>query len=202
MWLGASLMALGACSGGEDGPPTTLSGFDAEFMDLAEDTAGLSVTDPAMLPTAGSAAYEGVIRITASEASRIPDQMSGTLDLAVDFSSDALTGEATNFEISDEEDSLGLEGSLTVSGNISRDPAAENGMLAYINGSLDYEDPPGRETEGRLSIDGTLSGEFLGQDGEAIRGTVSGDIEELTVPDYIAPGQTSATLEGDFIVER
>ncbi len=44
-------------------------------------------------------------------------------------------------------------------------------------------------------MDGTLGGDLLGEDGEVIRGDVSGTIANLNAPN-------DGSLGGDFIVER
>jgi hypothetical protein len=198
--MGAGLVALGACSDGGDGggPPTTLAGYDAEFAELAEDAAGLAPTDPAMLPTSGAAGYEGVIRIEAPSETAAPQRMSGTLDLAVDFGSGGITGEAGDFVTYSNgvDEEVVMEGSLAVTGDVTRDPSAGDGMLADIDGVLAIETDPNMEDEGEYRIDGTLGGEFLGEDAEVIQGNVSGTVQTLNAPTDPRP------IGGDFVVER
>ncbi len=196
VWMGAGLAALGACSDGDDGsgPPTTLAGYDAEFAELAEDAAGLAPTDPAMLPTTGSADYEGVIRLVPGADAFAPERMNGTLDLAVDFGSGAIAGEATDFVTTSGGDEVVMEGSLAVTGDLAGDPSGDD-VLADIEGLIRIDTRPDEDDEGDFFVDGTLGGDFLGENGEVIRGDVSGTIANLNAP---SPG----ALGGDFIVER
>lgn len=197
VWMGASLGALGACSdGGGDRPPTTLAGYDAEFAQLAEDAAGFAPTDPASLPTTGSADYEGVVRIDASDAIFGPDRISGTLDLGVDFGSGEIAGEATDFVTTSGGDEVVMQGSLAVSGDLTRDPSATDGVVADMTGLLEIETDPDLEDEGRFGVDGTLRGDFLGENGQVIQGDVSGTIQNVDAPFGPEP------IGGDFIVER
>jgi hypothetical protein len=196
-WMGASLVALGACSdgGGGDGPPTTLAGYDAEFAKLAEDAVGLAPTDLATLPITGSADYEGVIRLDTGDVQAAPERMSGTLDLALDFGSGAITGEATDFVTTSGSDEVPMQGSLAVTGDVTRDPSAEDDVLADIEGLIRVDTDPDLEDEGDYYVDGTLGGDFLGEDGEVIAGDVSGRLGVAGTP-------YSGEIGGDFIVER
>ena len=185
-------MALSACSdGSSDGSPDGLAGFDAEFADLASAADGLAPTDTSTLPTSGSADYEGVIRLTSPVGGIVPDAMSGTLGLVLDFGSGAITGEATDFVKDDDES---LEGSLDVSGDFTRDPGAANDLVAGINGLI-YVDTGPVEDEGQWFVTGTLQGDFLGEDGQVVRGDVSAEAgDPLFGPDE--------PIDGDFIAER
>ncbi len=89
-----------------------------------------------------------------------------------------------------------MQGSLAVTGDVSRDPSAEDDVLADIEGLIRIDTDPDLEDEGDFLVDGTLGGDFLGEDGEVIRGDVSGTVENLN---GLAGPQP---IGGDFIVGR
>lgn len=201
VWMGASLLALGACSdgGGDDGDgsPDNLAGYDAEFAELVADADGLAPTDPSTLPTTGSADYEGVIRMAADpDAPAPPNPMSGTLDMALDFETGAITGEATDFVTygDDPDEAVSMDGSLVVAGAITRDPNASDAMTADIDGSVQVNADSGGD-EGSYRVDGVLRGDLLGEDGQVVGGNVSGTV-------YTEDSPYSAELDGDFIAAR
>ncbi len=87
-----------------------------------------------------------------------------------------------------------MEGSLAVTGDLAGDPSGDD-VLADIEGLIRIDTRPDEDDEGDFFVDGTLGGDFLGENGEVIRGDVSGTIANLNAP---SPG----ALGGDFIVER
>jgi hypothetical protein len=68
--------------------------------------------------------------------------MSGTLDLALDFGSGAITGEATDFVTTSAGEEVVMEGSLAVTGGLAGDPSGDD-VLADIEGLIRIDTDPG-----------------------------------------------------------
>ncbi len=115
--VGASGAALSACgSSGGDGPdPLTFAELAAEEDILRNDTGGLTVVEPMNLPdgpTAGSATYNGTLGFILDENGADEVQFLSDLTLTANFVADTISGNASNFVDSSEEQytgSLSLE---------------------------------------------------------------------------------------------
>lgn len=170
LFLGSALF-LSACGGsGTSGGPSfnTLSSSGNRLIDQYGTAAE---TDVANMPTSGSATYKGVAAYSSdySDAASILEY-AGTLselELTADFANSSISGRSYNFKNLDA--TTTVEGQINVSGAITGNTfnatVSGNTEESYLNQSAN------------VSYDGTASGEFVGTDAEAIRGTgsVTGD---------------------------
>lgn len=175
-WIGA-LAAAGlvtGCSDGGSGSDANASPTYGELSDqagaLEDRTENLPLTDPSVLPTSGSASYDGVIGLVSDGAGGAPEDFAGELTLNVDFRRDDLSGQATNFVTAGEER---LDGTLAITGgDIARgtDPELEPTYAFDMGGTLS-------DTDGDdYRVDATGVGAFLGEDAEATFGFVGGEM--------------------------
>ncbi|WP_386681257.1 hypothetical protein [Loktanella sp. R86503] len=162
---GVMLLCLAGCGGGGGGDAMTPAQIDGQI-------GGQDVSDPALLPTAGRASYDGYMRAalpTGEDGARV--QYLADLTLAVNFGAgfDQIRGQASGFEA---QDGVPLAGRLAITdGAIYRgtDSSAAYSFDADLDGTLSG----GGES---YTIDASLDGEFVGQTQTAVRGLVFGDM--------------------------
>ena len=177
-----TILMLAACASAGDG--TSAVSRAEQAARLYSDLSRENISNPALLPTSGTAQYAGLIALDLP----IPNESAphvGDIDLRVNFGSNRnpISGSATNFN--------GLSGSLTIaSGAIDRgaDPDEDYTFEAGLAGTLDG-------TSGAFVIDGTLSGDFRGRNLDGVTGVVYGDV---TGPDgQVLFDGTFAGTQGD-----
>lgn len=182
------LATVAGCGGAEVGgttPPISYADYAAIDAAMRAANASSPFTDPVALPASGTAAFSGVVTLTAGTGSG-PLQLSGALNAAADFSASTLTGQARGFV---DGASAGYGGVLALSnGLIDRgaDPATRYSVTADLAGTLSG-------AAGSFGIAAVLSGDFLGTGYTALRGAIAG----------VATGPGGADyLYGDFIATR
>ena len=133
---------------------------------------GLPVSDPALLPTAGRAEYNGYMRTrlpTGAEGARVDYLADMTLEVNFSAGFDQIRGEATGFEAGD---GVPMSGALAITnGNIfpTTDPTVAYSFDGDVGGAL-------TNASGTYVIDAEIEGEFVGQGQTAARGLVFGDV--------------------------
>lgn len=185
----ALLSACGESTGGSTGTPINANSF-AEYdqigLDLTDAAITLGFTDPASLPTSGSANYLGVMGVAVDPGS--PDAITaiGALEMTVQFGSDSLSGRVT--DVIDEDDGR-YQGTLSITnGDINRaaDVTSEFTYFADLDGTL--VSPDGQS----LTVDALMAGDLLGP-GSYTEGGVSG---------FVTSANGTSSLEGGYIAER
>lgn len=171
----ALIVAAGCSGSGDDGgaqpdAQPTFAELQAEAVALEDRTAQLGLTDPGTLPVSGSASFDGVIGLGSDGANGAPGDFGGTIALAVDFGSDELAGEATDFVTAGEDR---IDGTLAITASAidrASDPSVEPTYSFDMAGTLVEEDGDA------FDVDMVGDGAFLGSDGEATFGFVDGVI--------------------------
>ena len=153
---------VGACGGGSGVDPYV--DREASALALYSQMESLGYSDPASLPvTPGTVNYSGAIGADDNFGGRII----GDLTLAVRFSENSFSGQATNFQ---DNTNLRYEGSLTVSdGFIDRTADIENEytFIADIDGVLTSND-------GSILVDAAFLGDFTGSSQQGMIGILDG----------------------------
>lgn len=150
-----------------------------EFVAIADEIGDLdNVFNPAFLPTAGSATYEGVI-VVQPPVTNI--DLLGDIELDFDFRDSAFTGLADNFN---DDENVSFDGELEITdGAIFRD--ANTAVAATFAGDIDgtLTDADGND----FDFDAILIGDFFSDDAEhaagVIRGNVESDLGDFAVND-------------------
>ena len=162
------VLLLAACSSGSD-DPSGYADILADAKDLHEAVEAAPGYDPALIPTTGTATYEGYVAL---DLPVLPDSESvvvGELDLDVDFGSDKpFTGKATDFQGAGNER---YTGSLDVgpTGFIDRSPADDDPSLVFtMVGELVRPEGPS------FAVVSSASGDFHGADRNFAVGSVGG----------------------------
>lgn len=151
-----------------------------DFMRLNED---LSVTDASDMPTTGSAAYAGVAGFNYdARATGLEDyDVMADVTLEADFDDGDVTGTFDNFNTFDDQV---LDGELTVTeGTIDETSVTGNAIGSFVDG------------EDAALWDLEINGDFLGNDGENIFGTVDGTISNGGSDETQVFGDFATTLE-------
>ena len=161
-----AVAGCGASSGGGAAPDRS-----AKAILLAEKLAAENISEPATLPTTGSARYEGFMtaRLPLGPESRRVDYL-GDLYLDVDFAADQnqLSGSASGFAHNDNR----LEGALSITGGDlfrETDPDKNYTFTGEIDGTLS-------RGASDFVVDADLTGEFRGRNQDGVSGIVYGDI--------------------------
>lgn len=147
-------------------PSVTYGQYETESAALHATWDAISFTDPATLPTSGSASYAGVMHLDVEKgAGEI--SMNGELSLRVGFANNTVLGNARSFV---DQSNVAYSGKLTVSNGVldrGADPASE----FTISGDLDGRLSGAGEV---LDITTDLAGDFHGPGAGAVSGVVAG----------------------------
>ena len=177
---GCSIAILSGCGGGGSGG-ATFESISTQGQSLLATYGTAPVTDVANMPSSGTATYSGTAAYSLdySTAAGIAQNATSVSDvsLVADFASSTMSGSATNFKAYDP--NISLDGKINVNGVITG-----NEFLAGVTGTV-------TETGYGLKIpvgySGTVAGEFVGNNADAIRGlgTATADLgiygSDLTV---------------------
>lgn len=183
-----SIVLLSGCGGGgggggNAGSSPSFASYDAQFVSLAERNQNIPFSDPASLPTTGSATYSGVLAVQSGLL-----VAAGDLTLNANFGpvSNPITGSVTNIVNNENQR---YSGSLAI-GNSSIDRTADVNtdytFAASLTGQLGLNGETG-------VVNGEILGDFLGTDQRSVAGEVFGTISNLSAADQ---------FEGGFIAER
>lgn len=170
MALIATLAACGGSSGGSDNPVAEYGSDSARASRLVAQTANMTQTAAAAMPTTGRAEYDGVVGMAFGGApgSLARAQMLGEVDLNADFARGTISGEMDDFTTADGRE---LSGSLRVNGG----RISGSDFKANVNGRLTGAGKvPG-------NVSGRVDGDFLGAGANAIRGTGTATSSQGTV---------------------
>jgi hypothetical protein len=186
--LAALLLPLAACSpsdflGDGDGDNDADDAFEAylsEGENLIDAAQGLTVTDPAALPT-GTVTFNGVMVLGAEDEAGA----AGELELVAAFDDDDISGSLSNVV---DTEGVRYSGSLGIDGAI--DPAADTDLEPTFGGVMAGTLVGGGET---FTVTGTLSGDFAGTDAEFAAGGAAA---------RACAGTDCTDYEGDFIAQR
>ncbi len=156
----------GADSDGGTSPPIDYLEYEERIVALGATWNGVATTDPTTLPISGVANYSGYLRLNIETG--VGDlALSSTLEIAADFTSDGVTGVASEFV---GENSEFYNGSLDITGGfIDRlaIPTNSSTFSANIGGTLNGN------SESYL-ISGDIYGDFLGQSSTGSVGGATG----------------------------
>lgn len=166
--------------------------YDATFdrIEGIERTVGdQDWTDPALLPTSGTAQYEGGIyldsELNGSELDGYHD-IAGEMQMTVDFGSDTpLSGSATNLV---DENNRVYDGTLVMSDSVWDESFGD--ALVYradLNGELTDQDGT------TYDVETALDGSFVGESHEHVSGFIGGDA---------CAGEDCSVIEGGLIGEK
>lgn len=185
-FLGLAAWTLfGACSAGQGGSDVSRQDNAAQMFAQWQDA---NFSNPATLPTAGHARYEGFLALnlpTGADATK--ESFVGDLSIGVDFgaSDNALSGQATSF-VADE---VTLEGTLTIGGGqVDRgtDTTQDFTFSANLGGTLvgAYD----------FAVDAYLVGDFRARHQDGMDGVVYGSVT-ASGDQYIIDGEFVASRE-------
>ena len=164
------LLALTACGGGGDEavsvPPVDYAGYQAQWAILQAAWTGVTITDPTTLPISGTAVLGGVMNMTAQSTTGLRD-MSGTVTLSTVFSTNSLSGNASNF-IDDKNSAM--SGILAITGGIL-DRGVNTSVSPVFSANIDGTLSGGGDS---FQINGDLAGSFLGPSNLGVSGIVNG----------------------------
>jgi hypothetical protein len=176
--VACGLSGCGGSSGG-DSFKSLLSDRSAQF----EDVENSAYYPASSLPFSGSASYQGYVfagtRVNGENA--ISDAVIGELTISADFSSQTISGSATNFR---SDGNAALDGTLTVQTTGIDRSNFSPAFTAAMYGDLTQRDGGVRQ------INSTLAGNFFGTNSNVVNGNVSGN--------YTLNG-TSRPFDGDFV---
>lgn len=169
----------GTGSGTGDGP--SFSALSAEAMSLMEQSEDSTATPVADMPTSGSASYSGVAGFAEGRNAGTDDVViMSELSMEADFASGEVTGEMGNFR---DDENNALSGSMEIqNGEISG-----NELSGNVDGEVTYGG-----TVGTVDLD--MRGEFSGEEGSLLGGSMSG-------PAYNQSGEDTY-ITGFFGAER
>lgn len=164
-----AVMALAALAGCEEftfeEEPSTeeelYEGLQDATLALREEIAGVAITDVADLPAEGSATYDGtaLIALNAPAGGGVASELIGTATVTADFAAATVSGNADGFYGTVNGSEVGAyEGELFLSMGGIDTSGTGNQVTADANGVLQG----GGDT---LVIDGTVTGNFLGDAG-------------------------------------
>lgn len=159
---------LTACSD-DDFEDRSFSDYEDDIEELENEIVGLDYTDPATLPTTGSAQYNGVMGLAVGGGESPAEVLAGDLELNASFAQSAVTGSVTDI-VDGNNDEYG--GSLDIDDdyfNRNTDPDDEFTYGASLTGSV--TDPDGDEWD----IDAIMDGDFFGTNWSHTAGEVVGD---------------------------
>lgn len=158
---------LSACGGGITSGGPSFDALGLSGQNFIDQYASVAVTDMENMPNSGTATYKGVAAYSSDYSD--PDSIiahAGSLselELIADFTKSSISGRVYNFKNIDA--TANVEGQLEVNGLISG-----NNFTATVNGTT-TETYLGDSAV--VSYDGSASGNFIGTDSGAIRGTGS-----------------------------
>jgi len=182
---------VAGCSDGS-GDGSAFESLGDDYENLVDDIEGEDYTDPASLPTTGTARYEGVVGLdfeSVDSGDLEAFDMAGDIELTVNFagSGDPITGRAGNFVTSDDE---AVDGALIIDDGVIDRGANPDDSFTYtadMDGVLTTEDGT------NWDVDTYLLGDFSGEEHEHALGYVGGT------------GCTAAgcgLVDGGFVAER
>ncbi|MFE3838511.1 transferrin-binding protein-like solute binding protein [Pseudogemmobacter sonorensis] len=157
----SALCLLAACGGGGSDNPAADYSSDAAGADrLTAETASLTQTAAASMPTTGRAEYDGVVGMAfgSTPTTLSSAEMLGEVDLTANFATGQITGEFDDFNTAAGQE---LNGTLRVSNG----QIVGNAFSADIAGNLTGT------TSAPGAVSGSVSGDFLGTNASAIEGT-------------------------------
>lgn len=169
-------LLLCSCGGsggsGVDPQLAALETMRADANRLVEDFSPLSYTDLAIVPTVGTATYQGYLSAQLSNTSDgITDTLIGDLSLQVDFAaSNMVTGSAEGFL---DENGAPLVGTLTLSnGSLDRDGDPNTDATFTFEGSGQLIDVAGQT----LILSTNFEGDFLEDNYSGVGGDILGQV--------------------------
>ena len=168
-----SLVTLAACSGFEAAERQSYADLFAEFnaIDAKFDRGNTdTVSDPTMLPTAGSFTYNGVLGANLPAAGGGTTGLIGDMTLTANFQNSQISGNVTDFVDSTEQEYVGT---LDITnGTIFRTAivADEFTFGADLDGQL-FD-----ENGGNFTVDARMRGDFYGPNEEYVGGDLAGTI--------------------------
>ena len=183
------MVTLAACGGSSTSGPNASTSFANIIEDagtLADEVAVIPYTDPATLPTSGSATYNGFIGVVLDNNAGVAGDLQLIANFAPNANENAITGSASNF-FDNEENAIG--GTLTLSNSVLDRNADTNTQFTFdadLSGDLTSD-------EGDISVAAFLLGDFTGTNHEFVEGFVSGT---ATLNDE------TLFLDGEFVAER
>jgi hypothetical protein len=181
-WIICTLLC--ACSSGGNGGAATGAPTD-DFDDFYDQVTMAGVTPVATLPTQGSFAYSGPIRLNLPIDG--PAQaFQGTFDVTLGFDAGGIPVAGTVSGLAS--DSTVLTGLLQIDAgvlNLNANPGIDYQFMAELGGALD-------DSGTIYLIDGTVAGDFYGAQIDGIAGVAFGDITQ---------GATVDIFDGVFVAE-
>ena len=159
---------LTACSDVEsDGP--SFAGYTNEGDTLAAEIDALPYTDPASLPTTGSAQYNGVMDLVMGRDTDDPaSALAGDLMLDVSFAENSISGSVTDIVDRNNDRYRGSLNVEDVSFNRDTNPNFDPTYEAVLSGNVIA--PTGADWD----VDAGMEGDFFGSDHSHTGGEVSG----------------------------
>lgn len=187
--FGAFALAMGACSDSSNTaqdeiaikPFPSFTATNGESQRLFAEYVSVKPTAIAQLPVAGRATYSGAVSYVDSNFSDVPDDLPfpeyerfiidnpdfvSRIGLVADFGADSVSGQIGGFRLPSNR-TLFID--LEIEGTIGVSPDDTGAFVGTLTG--ENEVAPG-ETK---SLSGAIAGNFLGNGGEAILGTLAID---------------------------
>ena len=170
---------LAACGGSSTGS-NSFETIASEGRSFIAQYGTAATTDPANMPTTGTATYNGTAAYSTEYSSAVDIIQLGTtvsdVTLTADFANSTVTGTVDNFHTISTPNVV-LNGSLSLDGNITGSTFSTNlnGTITETLTGLTGSQASFNGTQLPVSYTGTTNGVFIGSGAEAFRATGTGN---------------------------